>query len=54
MIKIVNENEVAKRKPYRFSYEAMKRMTTRKEEREVKKIKIATSIFKINSLVEAM
>ena len=54
MLKLIDEDEVAKRKPYRFSYEAIKRINTRKEEREMKKIKIATSIFKINSLVEAM
>ena len=54
MLKIIEEDEVAKRKPYKFSYEAMKKMTMRREEREVKKIKIATSSFKINSLVDAM
>lgn len=54
MIKIVEKNEVAKRKPYKFSYEATKKMETRRQERETRKIKIATSLFKINSLVEAM
>ena len=54
MIKIVEEDEVAKRKPYKFSYEAIKKMATKRQEREVKKIKIATSVFKINSLVDAM
>jgi hypothetical protein len=54
MIQIVEEDEVAKRKPYKFSYEATKKMELRKQERETKKIKIATGIFKINSLVDNM
>lgn len=54
MLQIVDEKEVAERKPYKFSYEAMKKMAKRKKEREIKKIKIASSIFKINSLVEAI
>ena len=54
MIQIVDKEEVAKRKPYRFSYEAIKKMARRKKEREIKKIKIATSIEKLNSLVEAI
>jgi hypothetical protein len=54
MLKIVEEYDVAKRKPYKFSYEATRKMEIRRQEREVKKIKTATSIFKINSLVEAM
>ncbi len=54
MLRIVCRHEVAERKPYRFSYEAMKKMEMRKKEREVKRIKIASSLEKINSLVEAM
>lgn len=54
MLKIVEKDEVAERKPYRFSYEALKKMTMRKKEREIKKMKIATSTVKINSLVEAI
>lgn len=54
MIKIVEEDEVAKRKPYKYSYEATRKMEIRRQEREIKKIKIATSVFKINSLVDAM
>lgn len=54
MLQIVDKEEVAERKPYRFSYEAIKKMSIRKKEREIKKMKIATSTVKINSLVEAM
>lgn len=54
MLRVIDKNEVAERKPYRFSYEAMKKMAMQKKEREIKKMKIATSIDKINSLVEAM
>ena len=54
MMKIVEENEVAKRKPYKFSYETTRKMEIKRQEKEMKKIKIATGIFKINSLVDAM
>jgi hypothetical protein len=54
MLQIVDKDEVAERKPYRFGYEATKKMAMRKKEREIRKMKIATSTFKINSLVEAM
>ena len=54
MLKIIEKDEVAERKPYRFSYEAIKKMAMRKKEREIKKMKIATSTVKINSLVEAI
>jgi len=54
MLQIVDEKEVAERKPYKFSYEAITKMAKRKEERETKKIKIAYSTYKINSLVEAI
>lgn len=54
MLQIVDEKEVAERKQYKFSYEAITKMAKRKKEREIKKIKIASSIFKINSLVEAI
>lgn len=54
MLQIVDKDEVAERKPYRFSYEAIKKMEMRKKEREVKRIKIASSFTKINSLVEAI
>lgn len=54
MIQIVNENEVAERKPYRFSYDTIIKMTMRKKEKEIRKIKMANSIVKINSLVEAI
>lgn len=54
MMQIVDENEVAERKPYKFSYEAIKKMTRRKKEREIKRIRMANSIAKINSLVDAI
>lgn len=54
MLQIVDEKEVAERKQYKFSYEAITKMAKRKKEREIKKIKMASSIFKINSLVEAI
>ena len=34
MLKIVGKEEVAERKPYQFSYEAIVKMATRKKERE--------------------
>jgi len=54
MIEIVGKEEVAERKQYKFSYETIVKMATRKKEREIKRIKIASSFSKINSLVEAM
>lgn len=54
MLQIVDKDEVAGRKPYRFGYEAIIKMATRKKEKEIKKMKIANNIVKINSLVEAM
>ncbi len=54
MIQIVDKEDVAKRKPYRFSYDVIKKMAMRRKEKEIRRIKIATSIDKINSLVEAI
>lgn len=54
MLQIVDEDEVAERKPYRFGYDAIMKMTMRKKQREIKKMKIANSNVKINSLVEAI
>lgn len=54
MLQIVDKDEVAERKPYKFGYEAVTKMLLRKKQKQIKKMKIANSIVKINSLVEAM
>jgi len=54
MLQIVDKDEVAERKPYKFGYEAVTKMLMRKKQKQIKKMKIANSIVKINSLVEAI
>jgi hypothetical protein len=54
MLQIVDKDEVAERKPYKFGYEAVIKMLNRKKQKQIKKMKIANSIVKINSLVEAI
>ncbi len=54
MIQIVDKEEVAKRKPYKFSYDVIKKMAMKRKEKEIRRIKIAISDSKINSFVEAI
>lgn len=52
MIEIVSEEDIAERKPYRFSDKVLARMAKERKEKERKKKEMALSITKIDGLTE--
>lgn len=52
MIQLINENEIAERKPYKFSAKVLDRIRRNRESRERKRREMAQSIVRINDLTE--
>lgn len=52
MIQLVEEDEIAERKPYKFSDRVMAKMIRRKKEKEQKRRNMAQVIVRIDTLDE--
>ena len=54
MIQLVDESEVAERKPYKFSEKVSEKMRKERKQKELKRKKMANSIVRINTFTEVI
>lgn len=52
MIQLIDETEVAERKPYKFSEKVSEKMRKERKQKELKRKKMANSIVRINTFTE--
>lgn len=54
MMRLIDETEVAARKPYKFSEKVSEKMRKERKQKELKRKKMAQSIIRINTFTEIL
>ena len=54
MMQLIDETEVATRKPYKFSEKVSEKMRKERKQKELKRKKMAQSVIRINAFTEIL